>query len=203
MKKTLSPWVVVAALSMSGCASTPMAYYTLSAPVDQIAQASSPGRPSALLYTLAPVSIPAQVDDTPIIVRQSSDRLMVLSYDRWTAPLADQIRDALSQALTAQLGMPPVQNLEATGAPLPSTRVTVDVQRFDLVPAQYALLNAAWRIEPAKPAASMICYTSLRESAAPGVVALVAAQQANLQRLAQQLSAALSTGKPPAGSQCR
>lgn len=203
MKKPLFLGVGLAAWVLAGCGSAPsIAYYTLSQPEGQ-ATAAPPSK-GVGFYTIAPVTVPAVVDDTPIIVRQSTDRLMVLNYDRWTAPLSDQIRNALSQSLTAQLGMPPVQNLQTGGGEgLAPIRVTVDVQRFDLVPGQLASLGAVWRVDWVKPVRSLTCYSTMREPAQPGVVALVSAQQTNVQRLASQLADTIRSGKAPAGLNCQ
>lgn len=176
-------------------------------------------------YRISSVTIPAQVDDTPLVVRQSSDQLMVLTFDRWTGPLKDQFQDALSQALTRDLGMPPVQNLnpDATRA---VDQIHVDVQRFDLLPGQAALLDVVWQISPgagvpvardekgekpqarqtpqARPRAmtSMTCYSVLRTPSDVGVAALVLAQQRNVTELAAQIAQTLRTGQPPGSVSC-
>ena len=221
---------IISALFLAGCSSPTTFYYTLSAPpqspspsgqpVDAIVSSQSPvaevwSRP----YRVSSLTIPAQVDDTPLVVRQSSDQLMVLTYDRWTGPLKDQFQDALSQALTQNLGMPPVQNL-GLDAGKGIDQIYVDVQRFDLLPGQAALLDVVWQISPGvqgrtgttqksvkphKPQArprAMTCYSVLRTPSGVGVAALVLAQQNNVRELAAQIAQTLRSGQPPAAARC-
>ena len=243
------------AVFLAGCSSPETLYYTLSVPPQgSVPGTSSAGKSGVVTpaatptvtasvspntaatqttarpvwnraYRISSVTIPAQVDDTPLVVRQSSDQLMVLTFDRWTGPLRDQFQDALSQALTRDLGMPPVQNLnpDATRA---VDQIHVDVQRFDLLPGQAALLDVVWQISPgagvpvardergakpqtpqtpqARPRAmtSMTCYSVLRTPSEVGVAALVLAQQRNVTELAAQIAQTLRSGQPPGSVRC-
>lgn len=194
----------VITLALVACAGQPNVYYTLTAPVDseqpKIADATSAG-----LYTINSVSVPAPVDDTLIIVRQSDDQLMKLAHDRWTAPLGKQFGNALAVALTHELGMPPVSKSQAS-ADKNVTSLTVDVQRFDLVPGQFAEIAAVWQVVPAPTtgkSARLVCYTQVRQTVEPGVAPLVKAQQQNIQKLAKAISLGWQTGQPGEATRCR
>jgi uncharacterized lipoprotein YmbA len=198
LKKPIILLAMLAGLfALAGCASTPNVYYTLS-PV------SSPAPPLAAAtklkigpYSLAAVSVPPQVDEAPLIVRMADNRLMLLTHDRWTAPLGELIHSALSQNLAQELGMPPVSNLGMTDGLVNVTRVRVDVQRFDMVPGQFVDLDSVWEVRSSEARARpVICFTRLRQSVDVGVAPLVTAQQANIARLATEIAAVLSTGKP-------
>lgn len=232
---------IISTLLLAGCSSPKTFYYTLSAsPQGSVSSSSAAARPDAGTanvaasspisatadwtrpYSISSLTIPAQVDDTPLVVRQSSDQLMVLTYDRWTGPLKDQFKDALSQALTRELGMPPVQNL-SLDATRTIDQIHVDVQRFDLLPGQAAVLDVVWQISPgaageavvrdqkgvrsqartspARPRA-MTCYSVLQTSSNVGVAALVLAQQRNVIDLAAQIAQTLRSGQPPASVRC-
>lgn len=212
---------IMAVALLAGCSTPQTLYYTLSAPPASSSDVQITGQSGASTTPVAPVAhvayvayrinsmtVPAQVDDSPLVVRQSPDQLMVLTYDRWTAPLSDQFRDALSQALTREMGVPPLQNLASTvqgSANRPVAQVGVDVQRFDLLPGQAALLDVAWQVDrPAQgrqPARSLTCYSEFRTPATPGVAPLVAAQQNNVLKLAGQIGQALRS-EPVRGSRC-
>jgi uncharacterized lipoprotein YmbA len=188
---------------LAGCASTPNVYYTLS-PETAVSALAAPSKPLATPYALTPISVPSQVDETPLIVRMAGNRVMVLTHDRWSAPLGELIHNALSQNLTQQLGMPPVRNLGMTDGLSNVTRVIVDVQRFDLVPGQFADLDAVWEVRAANARVRpVICYSRLRQPVDVGVLPLVAAQQANIARLSTEIAAVLSTGKPQASVSCQ
>lgn len=192
------------ALLLTGCASQPNVYYTLTAPAPT--EQTKTSEPSASdLYTIASVNVPAPVDDTLLIVRQSDDRLMKLAHDRWTAPLGKQLGNALAVALTRELGMPPLSKTQAA-ADSRVTSISVDVQRFDLVPGQYAELAAVWQVSPMvtpSKTPKLICYTVARESVEPGVAPLVKAQQQNIAKLAQAIVSGWQSGRVSAGTKCQ
>lgn len=193
-------------LSLVGCAGPPAHYYTLS-------RAGTAGTPSSTVasvtpikaigpYTLSDISVPAQVDNLSLVVRQGDGRLMLLSEDRWTGPLSSQISTALSQSLTQLLGMPPIQHLVSEAAKAPVTKIQLDIQRFDLIPGQSVALDAVWSIRTPGSKSFLTCYTPLVQPVGIGVIALVEGQQANIQALAQELAQALRSGQAPKGSRC-
>lgn len=203
MKRSLLFMAVAAALA--GCAGQPSVYYTLTPSVD-----SEPATASALApvgpYSIGSVAVPAPVDDVMIVVRRSDDQLMKLAHDRWTAPLSKQVSNALAVAMTRELGMPPLSKSQASTIGSGVTTISVDVQRFDLVPGEYAELSAAWQISPDRSdvkRTGLVCYTELRESVEPGVAPLVKAQQANIGRLAQAISAGLRSGNLGSATRCQ
>lgn len=207
--------LVVAAWVLAGCASEPNVYYTLTkqGPVTASASQMSPNAlsPDAFapgLYTLTSVVVPPPVDDSMLVVRRSDDVLMKLAHDRWTAPLGQQFSNALSVALTRELGMPPLSRAQTAAQDKPPgsvTRMAVDVQQFDLVPGQYAALTALWQITPnqGNEVSARTCYTSLSQSVQPGVAPLVKAQQANISELAQAIAVTWRTGTPPTTTRCQ
>lgn len=188
-----------------GCASQGTAYYTLSTPQSN-SVSSANDRPFIEPYIVHRVTVPAAVDDTPLIVRKSNDQLMVLSNDKWTAPLGEILRNALSQAMTQTLGTPPRQGvMPNSGVQVSSANeIIVDIQQFDMQPARQASLAAVWRVNfTDKKQPSMTCYSFLSEPAAAGVAPLVAAQQKNVLSLAQQMAFTLQNRQAPNGAKCQ
>lgn len=203
-------------LSLVGCAGPPAQHYTLSlaagtqsASVGGAAVAvsganlrekssSSGGR----LYSLSDVSVPAEVDNLSLVVRQGDGRLLVLADDRWTGSLSSQLSTALSQSLTQLVGMPPIQKLPNEAASASVTRVQMDVQRFDLVPGKYVALDTVWSVRVPGSKSYLTCYTRLQQSVGVGVLALVQGQQANVQALSEQVAMALINQTAPSGSSC-
>lgn len=196
--------IAVSTILLTGCASQSTAYYTLSAP--QSAAIKTNTATATPNYILAPVTVPAAVDDIPLIVRQSNDRLMVLTNDKWTAPLGEITTGALAQALTQFVGMPPIQGVMVQSLPRPANTVEimVDIQQFELEPAKQASIGAVWRVSfNDKAKRALTCYSVLSTPAAPGVVPLVVAQQKNVADLAEQMAFVLQNQKAPAGINCR
>lgn len=204
MKSLALLTIAVTTLLTAGCASQTTVYYTLSVP--HSAQSRGAVKADTLPYTVSRVAVPAAVDDTPLIVRQSSDQLMVLGNDKWTAPLGEIMRGALSQSLTQIIGMPPIQGvMQQTPSRLVNTReIVVDIQQFELEPAKQASIAAVWRVSfNDRGTRALTCYSILATAAAPGVAPLVVAQQKNVTTLAEQIAFVLQNSKAPVGINCK
>lgn len=203
-------------LSLLGCAGPPAQHYTLSL-APGLASGALPGASSAppaanarvtpsppvgRNYTISDISVPAEVDNLSLIVRQGDGRLLVLADDRWTGSLSSQLSTALSQSLTQLVGTPPLQKLPAEAANTSVSKIQLDVQRFDLVPGQYVALDAVWSVRAPTSKSYLTCFTSLKQPVGVGVLALVQGQQVNVQTLSGQIAQALMSQAAPAGSSC-
>ncbi len=141
------PALALGAALLAGCAgSPPVHYYTLTgAPLPPSAAATQPTPP--FMLEVLPVSVPPQSDQPQLMMRSPEGGLVPLYSERWSAPLADEVRGALSDTLTQTLGAPDVQAMRApAGAPV--WRVMVDIQRFDSVTGVQSVVDATWRIRP-------------------------------------------------------
>lgn len=196
-------WIamLVGAGVLAGCAGgQDVHYYTLSPTVTvQQSVASSDAWTKPYRVTVAGLS--GQMNETTIVVRQSDNRLMVLTYDRWGSPLQEQVQQSLTQALTNELGVPPIQGMPGDNA-ADVVKVNVQIQGFELEPAKQAVLETVWQVTSVKPAKQLICHSVSRQASEPGVAPLVQAQQLNVQDLAKQIAQTLRTNKAPTGVQC-
>lgn len=194
-------------MTLVGCAGAPAQYYTLSQVESRRSSTDSNSQRTTSVkigaYALSDIGIPAEVDNISLVVSQGDGRLMVLSEDRWTGSLSAQLSTALSQALTQRIGMPPVQKLSSAAAEGSVTKIQLDVQRFDLIPGQFASLDTVWSVRFPDNKTLLTCYTRLQQPVAIGVLALVKGQQENVALLADQMTEALSTRRAPARSSCR
>jgi uncharacterized lipoprotein YmbA len=120
--------------------------------------------------------------------------VLALEQERWAAPLADQIREALNQRLAAALSAPgPAWSLQSRW------RIVVDVTRFDSQWGQRADLDAGWSIESAGMP-TLRCQSRFESPAGASFAALLAAHRHNVDRLGDALAAALQRlGAAPAG----
>jgi len=155
----------------AGCRSAPNNYHTL--------VAAQPNHAAGEKILVERFSMPPQVDRPQLVIRQGTSSLVILETEWWGANLVDEFRSALQDQLGGPVG----------GTPRALLRV--DVQRFDSVPGQYALLEAVWRLK--RPGQDEInCRTSVQTPAQNSVGSLVGAQQANLQKLASAVRASAS-----------
>lgn len=194
--------VVVAvafAIALAGCASpVPNRFHSLlSTPGEAAAPPPQPKVSAPVAWTLARVAVPAQVERPQWVVRAPDGTLAVLEQERWIAPLADEIQAAVGERLTAALG-------SVQGAP-PATgrtawRIELGVERFDMVPARLARLDASWtvgaagvRAVPAPAAgAAVACRASFEIAVAAGYPPLAAAQRQAVARLADAVAASVA-----------
>ena len=197
----LRPLLSLLALSaaLAGCgASAPVHYHTLQAPA---AQAPAAGvAPASFLIEVQPVNISTQADQPQLMVRSGEGSLAALYSERWSSPLGDELRGALSDALKRELGALDVQ-LVKPGPGAAVWRVQTDVQRFELEPGRMAQMDATWRVRPVNMKGSgLLCRSVVTEPVREeGVPAMIAAQQRAVVSLAGAMASAIR-GQTPAGS---
>ena len=187
------------AAALAACASAPMHYYTLIPPPDSAA-ADATVPPASFQFELLSVGIPAQDDVPQLVVRQGAQAVALLDGERWIAPLADEVRGALSVDLSRRLNAQDISSgLPVDGKPV--LRIKIDLRRFDSSPGSYALIDATWTIRPLKGDAVLTCSSRLNENAGQGYEGLVAGHQQALSELAGQIASvapALAAGSTPA-----
>ena len=194
-----------AALALAACASSPLRYYTLVAPAPDAASGSVPSGAAngGLPFQLLPVTVPAQVDQPQLVVRQGGQGVALLNSERWIAPLGDELRSALSTDLARQLHSEDVSALPGGDRPL--LRIKLDVRRFDSLPGSYALIDGSWSVRVMRGSSgqgsTVSCSSRVSETVGPGYDALVEGHQRAIGKLAAQIAAAaqaLGNGQTPA-----
>jgi uncharacterized lipoprotein YmbA len=180
-----------AILGLTGCASSPpVHFYTLVR--NASANSDSPHSGDHLLIDVAAVSVPAQADQAQLMVRQPSGEILALYSERWTSPLADEFRDALSDQLIGDLHAIDVQTVKPP-ADAPIWRIQVDVQRFDSLLGKEALMDATWRVRPINVGApQLLCSVRVRVPPVDATVqAIVNAHQEAVVQLAATIASAV------------
>ncbi len=174
---------------LAGCASAPSHFYTLSGDADAVtAGRSLPANPAFLIQVPA-VNVPEQVAKNQLVVQRGDvAQVDVLEEDRWASPPADEIRRALSSALTRRLGTIDVADAPAPPG-VPVYRVSVDVQRFESWPGDKAALDAVWSVRSLATQSVMTCRSTLVEKVGSGYDALVAGHRQAIGELAARISA--------------
>jgi uncharacterized lipoprotein YmbA len=179
--------LMLAAGGLAGCASTstPARFHTLVPPV--LGGAASAARPApALRAEVLPVTLPVQVDVSPIVVRLPDDSMRALEHERWIAPLADEIRAAVALRIDAALAAAP-----ATPTAAAPWRVTLEVQRFDSTLGGAAGMQAVWSLQQPGSSVVLRCQVNDREPVAAGPVALVAGHRLIVERLGDAIGRAV------------
>lgn len=196
MKTTLA---LLLALLLAACANRqPTEFHTLLSPAE--AQPAAPV--SGLRFRIeSPVRVPPQVDQPQIVLRRPDGSLQALEEQRWVAPLADEWRDALADALARRLGALDVSRMAAPPGPAPYV-LQLELQRFDSVAGGSVQQQAQWSVRPPGAAApALVCLTTVSEAAGSDVASVAAAHRRATARLAQALAAtirSLHEGRPAA-----
>src|SRR5690242_18693638 len=95
--------IALVAAAAAGCASAPSHFYTLDS------TAAGDGAPAASYAVLVgPVSVPAVVDRPEFTVQIATNRVEVDEFNRWAAPLNENIARVVAGDLVVLLGTPHV-----------------------------------------------------------------------------------------------
>jgi uncharacterized lipoprotein YmbA len=143
---------------VGGCSSPPVRYYTL-APT-----AVATDAPLGVSVAVGPATIPAVVDTQRIVLTVGPNELAPDDFNRWAAPLRDGILQTVAADLAVALGAGRVTLATNTGGPEPDYRVALEVERFDSVVGQTAIVEATWTVRRTAGGAVSAGRTVAREA---------------------------------------
>ena len=170
-----------------GACSTPQPehFYTLSGGSQPNLQ---PAKPVQYYVEMLAVSVPQQVSRNQFVVTAPSGRIELLEQQRWAGPLAGEIGQALSTAVTGELGAIDVFRTPYPDK-LPVYRNSANVQRFESVMDQYALIDAVWSVRELASNKVVACRTAANEKVGAGYDEMVLGHRRAVQTIASQMSA--------------
>ena len=175
-------FVVLAA----GCATPPSRFYTLSAGTAPATTSSN------LSVAVGPVSVPAVVDRPQIVVTTGPNQVRLEEFNRWAAPLQNGIARVIAENLVAMLGAPRVTLSSQTLSADADYRAAIEVQSFESLPGEAAVLDAVWTVRRAKDGKAETGRTTVREAVQEkGYDALAAAHSRALARLSRDIADAV------------
>ena len=178
--------IAIVAAAASGCATAPSRFYTL----DPTAL-SDGAAPVSYPIMVGPVSVPAAVDRPEFVVQAAPNRVEVDEFNRWAAPLNDAVAQVVAGDLVKLLGTPNVASAPMANF-VPAYRVTIDIQRFDSVPSQAALVEAVWTVHSTAGGETRSGRTVAREAVqGDGFDALAAAHSRALAKMSGEIATAI------------
>ena len=194
--KTTLLWVAGCALVACGTEPVTRFHSLLPAPAAR-ATAIAPVA-VAPVWELLPLKVPAQLENPQWVVRLADDTIALLEYDRWIAPLAEEMRVAVALRLTAAFAAPsPAVALDKPW------RVLIEVERFDAALGRAVHLEATWLLQAGdSKAAALRCRAAFTQPVGAGLPALGAGQRAVIEALGDAVAVSLEgqLGAPPARS---
>jgi len=151
--------LALATLALTGCGSSPPVHYhalTSSAPP----QATGSAR---MLIEILPVAMPERLNREDMVLSSASGQLDVREGERWAAPLSDEVRQLLSDALWERLqASDTYQAPVATNASgLAQYRLALRIERFEAVPGRDVLVQGSWTARRLPQGQSATCRASI------------------------------------------
>jgi len=112
-----------------------------------------------------PIALPERLTRDEMVVVAASGGIEVRSQDRWVAPLADEMRQILADALwnRAQAADTYRAPLPASAAGLPQYRLSLRLDHFEAGPDKAVHLDASWSLRRLPDGAAALCRSALRE----------------------------------------
>jgi uncharacterized lipoprotein YmbA len=142
---------------------------------------------------VAPVRVPERLNRRQLVVRDGAgDELTLLEMSRWSSPLPDELRDALSQRLQVVLGAVDIYQ-QGLSDVQPLFRITTDVIRMDAQLGQRAGTTINWTVRRL-PDGKMVAGRTQADLPAPGGVdGVVAAYRQAVADTATDIAAGMET----------
>jgi len=170
----------------AGCSTAPARFYSLAS------TATADSAPAANTSVMVgPVTIPASVDQPEFVVRVAANRFEVDEFNRWVSPLGDGIARAVAGDLVVLLGSPDVASAQLANFK-PDYRDTIDVQRFDSIRGDAAVVEAVWTVRKTAGGETRSGRTVAREPVqGQGFDALAAAHSRALTKMSGDIAAAI------------
>jgi len=190
MKNKIQPLVSIAfvAVLAAGCASAPSRFYTLNS------TAKSDGAP-AVNYSIVvgPVTVPAEVNRPQFTVQVAPNQVAVDEFNRWAAPLNENIARVVAEDLTTLLAASQVSTLPLANFE-PTYRVSIEIQQFESVPGKYATVEAVWVVRKTADKNSLSGHTLATEPVSGDAFdALAAAHSRALTKVSADIAAVIRT----------
>lgn len=178
--------IALVAAAAAGCSTAPARFYSLAS------TATADGTPAtSAAVMVGPVTIPASVDQPEFVVQVAPNRVEVDEFNRWVAPLNDGIARAVAGDLVVLLGTPEVATAQLANF-TPDYRVTIDVQRFESIQGDAALLEAVWTVRKTAGGETRSGRTVAREPVqGQGFDALAAAHSRAIAKMSADIATAI------------
>jgi uncharacterized lipoprotein YmbA len=194
---------------LAGCASPEPRYYTLAQPAGPAPASAGNADTTATMpatdpiwIEVAPVRVPERLNRPQLVVRDgnagnadsASGGLRLLELSRWSAPLPDELRDALSQRLQVVLGAVDTYQ-QGLSDMQPLYRVTTEVINMDADLGQHAGATINWTVRRLPDGKTVSGRTQADLPAPGGVDGVVAAYRQFVANAAVDIAAGVASLK--------
>ena len=186
-KPVLLAGLIALALLVCGCptAVSPR-FYTL----NPTAKATGAYFPHTV--SVGPVLIPAVVDRPQIVTTVGPNEIRIDEFNRWAAPLQDEIGRVVTENLAAMLESSRIIPFPRAASEAAHFRVTIQLLRFDSLPERAAVIDARWAVRDTDSGRTVTGRTTRTEDLRQnGHEHLAAAHSRALERLSGDIAQTL------------
>ncbi len=155
--------LALAVALLTGCAGSPPVHY-LSLPRPA---APAPSGAAELLVEVLPIALPERLNRPELVTRAANGDVVVHEEAQWVAPLPDEVRQIVDDALWRQTRAADTYQapLPAAASPLPQYRLALRLERFESGP-DGADVAAAWSLRPLPAGLGAVCRAAVHLPAA-------------------------------------
>lgn len=203
--KPLSTGLLALALvaALSGCGTSPAPRYHVLTVTSPVRASGSAQR----LVEILPVVVPERLNREEMVLTGAAGQLDVRDGDHWAAPLSDEIRQILTDALWRRLWATDVYQAPVTPTAngLPQYRLALRIERFEAVPGRSAVVEGSWTARRLPQGQATSCRASmtvpLPDLTPDAAAAALSDGTGQLARLVADSIGALESGAPACPSE--
>jgi uncharacterized protein len=180
-------------LGLTACSSAPSPkFYTLNPSVNKSIAVSTQKNTASYSVAVGPVTLPAIVDRTQIVLNSGPNRVTISEQSRWAEPLKENIPRVIAGDLAQLLGNDRVFAHPQAFVSDPDYRVLANIYRFDSIHGDAAVIDLQWIIRSKNNGAQIGGRTIRRETAnGNDFDSLVAAHERALAEVSREIAAAI------------
>jgi uncharacterized lipoprotein YmbA len=167
-----TPWIAACTLGLlSACAtSQPDHFYILSVQPQGVGES----RATPVTQVGLRVTLPPWVDRSEMILNTSTDGVVVLEHERWAAPLAELVTQALGRDIERRRRDMLVADTRVSYSSGTAVNITVDVVQMTVRRGERASIEAHWRILDSRTGKEVVGSEVLSAPVGPDGYAAVA-----------------------------
>lgn len=171
---------------LSACKSHPARFYALTVTGTQTQS------PLTVSVAVGPVSVPSAVDNPRIVLSVAQNELKPDEYNRWAAPLQEDIARTVVADLVMLLGTDRVTLATNTAGPVPDYRSSIEIDRFESMLGREVTIEAAWSVRRTADGAVHTGRTVAQQNVAGNEFrALAAAHSRAVERVSEDIAQAV------------
>jgi uncharacterized protein len=142
----LRPVILLGCYALVSCGSSPPTRFYILNEIAPTASAPAAAVSNRIPLRVEPIAIAPELDRPEIVSRVGPNRVRVAGSDRWAAPLAEQIRRALSNDLSARLPSGSVADPNEASTNEPRRLLKIEIDEFYSDESCAVSLRASWAL---------------------------------------------------------